>query len=115
MNPAIRPGLFEKIHLVFAMTCAFLSCQVLANGNMRCGESVIERGFTFFEVLERCGEPDLEYAWDHNYVPSVQARVTEWVYEQGTNKFRRILTFEEGRLRTIELRPKPVQRIEASK
>ena len=76
---------------------------------------MIERGFTFFEVLERCGEPDLEYAWDQNYVPGVQARVTEWVYEQGTNKFRRVLTFEEGRLRVIELRPKPVQRIEASK
>lgn len=74
---------------------------------MRCGENLIERGFTFFEVLERCGKPDLEYAWDTRYVPGVEARVTEWVYEQGSNRFRRVLTFEEGRLRNIELRSKP--------
>ena len=80
---------------------------LVSAGNMRCGSSLIERGHTFFEVLERCGRPDLEYAWDHEYVDGVQARVTEWVYEQGTNKFRRILTFEEGRLRRIELRQHP--------
>lgn len=75
--------------------------------SMRCGEKLIERGFTFFEVLERCGKPDLDYAWDRRYVPGVEARVTEWVYEQGGNRFRRVLTFEEGRLRNIELRSKP--------
>lgn len=74
---------------------------------MRCGDSIVQRGHTFFEVLERCGKPDLEYDWDHRYVPGVEARVTEWVYELGTNKFRRILRFEEGRLRNVELRPKP--------
>lgn len=74
---------------------------------MRCGDNIIERGFTFFEVLERCGKPDLEYDWDHRYVPGVEARVTEWVYELGTNKFRRVLRFEEGRLRKVELRSKP--------
>ena len=76
-------------------------------GTMRCGDDLIKRGFTFFEVAERCGQPDLSYAWDQRYVPGVEARVTEWVYEQGRNRFRRVLTFEEGRLRTIELRPKP--------
>jgi hypothetical protein len=81
--------------------------EVHAGGNMRCGEDVIQRGYTFFEVVERCGQPDLEYAFDFRYAPGVYARMTEWVYEQGMNKFRRVLTFEEGRLRTIELRPKP--------
>ena len=74
---------------------------------MRCGERIVQRGFTFFEVLERCGKPDLEYDWDHRYVPGVEANVTEWVYELGSNKFRRVLRFEEGRLRKVELRPKP--------
>lgn len=78
-----------------------------AFATMRCGDDLVQRGFTFFEVLERCGEPDLQYAWDQLYVPGVQARVTEWVYEQGPTRFRRVLTFEEGRLRDIELRPKP--------
>jgi hypothetical protein len=97
--------------LPLLLLCVALSSSVVAGGNMRCDERIIERGFTFFEVHERCGEPDLEYAWDHRYVPGVEARVTEWVYEQGRTKFRRVLTFEEGRLRTIELRPKPLERL----
>jgi len=86
---------------------------VVAAGPMRCGSNLIQRGFTFFEVLERCGRPDLEYSFDQSYAPGVQARVTEWVYEQGPNKFRRILTFEEGRLRDIELRPQPRESLES--
>ena len=80
---------------------------------MRCGDNIVQRGFTFFEVLERCGEPDLKYDWDHRYVPGVEANVTEWVYEQGSNKFRRVLRFEEGRLRKVELRPKPDASLES--
>ena len=75
--------------------------------SMRCGDNIIQRGQTFFEVLERCGKPDLQYDWDHRYVPGVEANVTEWVYELGSNKFRRVLRFEEGRLRKVEMRPKP--------
>ena len=80
---------------------------------MRCGDSIVQRGQTFFEVLERCGKPDLEYDWDHRYVPGVEAKVTEWVYELGTNKFRRVLRVEEGRLRKVELRPKPEVSLES--
>ena len=80
---------------------------------MRCGDNIVQRGFTFFEVLERCGKPDLEYDWDRRYVPGVEASVTEWVYELGSNKFRRILRFEEGRLREVELRPKPEASLES--
>ena len=89
------------------MLLSLLLAAAGSQANMRCGEDVVQRGHTFFEVLERCGKPDLEYAWDHRYVPGVEARVTEWVYEQGMNKFRRVLRFEEGRLRKVELRPKP--------
>ena len=99
---------------LFAAALLILSGPAFAGGNMRCDEHIIERSYTFFEVYERCGKPDLEYAWDHHYVPGVQARKTEWVYEQGRNKFRRVLTFEEGRLRTIELRPKPLERLSAT-
>lgn len=87
--------------------CLWLFAAAAAANNMRCGEHLIERGLTFFEVRERCGEPDLEYAWDEVYVPGVSARLTEWVYEQGPNRFRRVLTFDKGRLERIELRPKP--------
>ena len=97
--------------------CIFLALATGASsamaGSMRCGGDLVQRGHTFFEVLERCGKPDLEYAWDHHYVPGVEARLTEWVYEQGSNQFRRVLRFEEGRLRKIELRPKPELSLES--
>jgi hypothetical protein len=96
----------RRIVLV-SLTVSLVAPFAHAGGNMRCGEDLIQRGYTFFEVAERCGKPDLEYAFDFRYAPGVYARLTEWVYEQGKNKFRRILTFEQGRLRTIELRPKP--------
>ena len=90
-----------------------LFAAVVSAEPMRCGTYLIERGLTFFEVLERCGKADLEYSWDQSYAPGVQARVTEWVYEQGPNKFRRVLTFEEGRVRDIELRPHPKMSIKS--
>lgn len=95
------------------LVCLLVAVPAWPVSPMRCGGNVIQRGYTFFEVLERCGRPDLEYAWDEHYVPGVPARVTEWVYEQGTNRFRRVLTFEEGRLRTIELRPKPERSVDS--
>ncbi len=42
--------------------------------SMRCGDNIVQRGYTFFEVLERCGKPDLQYDWDHRYVPGVEAK-----------------------------------------
>jgi hypothetical protein len=93
--------------LPFGLLMLTLDGEEAAAETMRCGEHIVQRGFTFFEVLERCGKPDLQYDWDHRYVPGVEANVTEWVYEQGSNKFRRVLRFEEGRLRKVELRPKP--------
>jgi hypothetical protein len=74
---------------------------------MRCGESLVERGFTPLEVLERCGEPQFEMRWTDYRYPGVWMRVDEWIYDLGSNKFRRLLTFENGRLVRIELRDKP--------
>ena len=99
--------------LPFTVLLLALSGEQTAAEPMRCGEHIVQRGFTFFEVLERCGKPDLEYDWDHRYVPGVEANVTEWVYELGSNKFRRVLRFEEGRLRKVELRPKPEVSLES--
>jgi len=78
-----------------------------ASAEMRCGESLVERGFTPLEVLERCGEPQFEMAWSDYRYPGIWLRVDEWTYNLGSNKFRRLLTFENGRLIRIEVRDKP--------
>ena len=101
------------LSLAVLMVCALLLAAIPASATMRCDDSVLERGYTFIEVIERCGQPDLVFQRLQLYVPGVYAPVEEWTYEQGSNKFRRLLTFENGRLRRIELRPKPEVPIEA--
>ncbi len=75
---------------------------------MRCDTHVVSRGLTFLEVLERCGAPDAQYARVDVRVAGLYLPVEEWIYELGSNRFRRLLTFENGRLTRIEQRPKPV-------
>ncbi len=88
-------------------SCALAGSAAVAD--MRCGESLVEHGFTPLEVLERCGEPQFRTHWsDYSYgVPGIWVRTDEWTYDLGSNRFRRLLTFENGRLVRIELRAKP--------
>jgi hypothetical protein len=73
----------------------------------RCDTDLVRRGMTPLEVVERCGEPHYEFGWTDFRYPGLFVRVDEWTYELGRNKFRRLLTFENGRLVRIETRSKP--------
>lgn len=84
-----------------------------AAGHLRCDTDLVRKGQALFEVLERCGEPGFEYSRvDYRY-PGYLVNIDEWVYDVGKNKFRRLLTFENGRLVDIELRSKPRRRLSA--
>ena len=74
---------------------------------LRCDQSVISKGFTHYEVAERCGEPAFEFSRvDYRY-PGYTVQVDEWTYDLGRNQFRRLLRFENGRLVHIQTRRKP--------
>jgi len=70
--------------------------------------TLVSEGQHAFEVLEMCGEP----AYQHSHVEyrgvdvgvfwAVPVHVEEWVYDLGDVKFKRLLRFEDGRLRRIE-------------
>ena len=75
--------------------------------NMRCEFGTVHRGLTPFEVLLRCGGAVFEQTRLEHREPGYYVQVDEWVYQQGTNKFQRLLRFENGRLRRIELLDKP--------
>ena len=60
-----------------------------------------------FEVSERCGAPLAEYSRLEYLHPQVVVYVDEWVYRFGTNKFQRLLRFENGRLQRIRTLDKP--------
>ena len=81
----------------------------------RCGQSVVDRGLVFIEVLERCGTPIFQYSRPTYLVPGVLVLVDEWVYEPGSTRFRRLLTFENGRLVKIEKRSRPIRSAEQLK
>lgn len=78
-----------------------------AAAGFRCDTDLVDRGMTPFEVLERCGAPEHDIGWTDYRYPGLLVRVDEWLYELGSNRFRRLLTFENGRLRHIETRDKP--------
>jgi len=92
--------------------CAALAAGGVRAGGLRCEDQLIQEGFTFVEVLERCGTPAFETQRPEWLVPGVVVFVDEWTYELGRNRFRRLLTFENGRLVRIETRPKPERLIE---
>jgi len=78
----------------------------------RCNGSIIQTGLTIAEVLARCGEPQSR---DVATVP-IRARnihgasyvvgtasIEYWVYRRRGGQFPAFLTFDQGRLRDIEL------------
>ena len=109
----VRRGLL--VTLLLASFSLLPALPAVADSVMRCDTYVVSRGFTFLEVLERCGEPDLQLRRVEFLVQGVYLPVEEWYYEFGGNRFRRLLTFENGRLTRIEQRPKPVASIRALK
>lgn len=92
-----------------AIACVSLLWPFLAAANAqdRCDHSVISRGQTFYEVEERCGAPVAQYSRVDFRYPGYLVHIDEWVYDYGRNRFRRQLTFENGRLRRIEKRSRP--------
>lgn len=100
-----RAGSARQVARQALLLCSLAS--VSAAAEMRCGQSLVERGFTPIEVYERCGPPQVEMQWTDYRYPGIWLRIDEWTYHLGTNKFRRLLTFENGRLIRIELREKP--------
>jgi hypothetical protein len=99
-------GRFASIAL-----CCLIALLALAalpvQANLRCDSSLIARGQTILEVLERCGAPEFEMQFADYRYPGYLVQVHEWTFELGSNKFRRLLTFENGRLVRIEVLGKP--------
>lgn len=98
------PAMVRIFMLIAGLT--LLAGQADAAG-LRCDTVLVDRGMTPLEVTERCGAPEYQAAFfDYRY-PGVLVHVDEWLYHLGSNRFRRLLTFENGRLVRIETRSKP--------
>lgn len=102
-----------------------LSPQAARADGMRCGSRIVSEGDTLYDVRSICGEPvsatrRLEYRTIRQHIPgpcvpqggqmrcgyveerTVEVVIDELVYDLGSNKFIRYLTFEQGKLRDVQ-------------
>ena len=72
---------------------------------LRCGDRLVELGERTAEVLAKCGAPLTRDRWTETRTHDgkiLLVNVEEWVYSADDGSFRRLLRFENGRLRSIE-------------
>lgn len=89
------------------MPLLVLMLSPFASADMRCEYGLVSRGLTPFEVRQRCGEAVYVDRRVEHRPPGYFIHVDEWIYDQGDTRFQRLLRFENGRLRRIELLGKP--------
>lgn len=108
--------------IILLITLCLSSQWVLASG-MRCGTKLVSIGDDFDQVTSKCGSPASTYSVGKKiveaYNPSTgqqeydqgtstyikeykEILVEVWVYDQGGNKFRKKLFFENGELVSVE-------------
>lgn len=83
-----------------------------ADDSMRCGNVLITVGMVGAQVTAKCGEPkDREVTEVPQRVRRANGttavtgtlRVERWTYDRGYGQFPALLTFEDGKLKSIKL------------
>jgi hypothetical protein len=102
----------RRTTLLAITALALVSVAGYADETMRCGNALITVGMVGSQVVAKCGQPK-----DKNVSEAVQrarrgsrspavagtSRVEHWTYDRGYGKFPALLTFESGKLKSIEL------------
>jgi hypothetical protein len=97
----------------FAATACLLAASfgAFAADTMRCEGAIVREGMIAGEVLAKCGEPSSKRveevpirARNRNGGVNVvgSAKIETWVYDRGAGQFPAALTFDEGKLKSIE-------------
>ena len=87
-----------------------------ADDVMRCGTAIVNTGMVASQVVAKCGEPQSK---EVETVPikrrtasggvntTGSTRIERWIYDRGYGQFPALLTFEQGKLKSIELLARP--------
>lgn len=69
----------------------------------RCGNDLVGEGDRKYEVLTQCGEPDFRESYAEGYLEGIGpvGIVEQWYYNSGPGSLVRVLTFHQGRLRSV--------------
>lgn len=96
--------------LIFAFVCT--AHTAFADDIIRCKGALIRSGMIAPEVVSKCGEPGskaiesipvrVRRANGSSGILGV-AQIERWTYDRGPGQFPALLTFEEGKLKSVEL------------
>ena len=107
--------MLRRIAILFlnALAIAFAATgPAAADDSLRCGTGLATLGMVMDQVLAKCGEPQSRSTEEVpikarartgavNTVGST--RIERWTYERGYGQLPALLTFEHGKLKSIEL------------
>jgi hypothetical protein len=118
----------NRLSLYVLLVCLLFSGQLFA---LRCGRSLVESGDYREDVYDKCGEPDTiqshyekranlnhadnsifnnssrnrapnsRFNYGQAYYQEVEVLVEEWRYDFGSSRLRKLLRFENGKLKEI--------------
>ena len=97
---------------VIGVAAALGSSFALADDVMRCGGSLVRVGMIAQQIVAKCGEPQDKTVEEVPVRVRTRAggvnnvgvtRVERWTYDRGYGQFPALLTFEEGKLKSLEL------------
>ena len=83
-----------------------------ADDALRCGNAIVTTGMVADQVTAKCGEPSSKSTEEtpmttrsrHGTVKTVAGgRIERWTYDRGYGQLPALLTFEHGKLKSIEL------------
>ena len=106
--------LHRRFHAVAltALLGGLLGFVARADETLRCGNSLVTVGMVSAQVVAKCGQPKDKSSTDvarrarraNGSSAAVGAvHVERWTYDRGYGKFPALLTFEQGKLKSIEL------------
>jgi hypothetical protein len=118
--PHTRAGLARGLEWRAAMAVTLLALvaqfPVGADDMLRCGSVLINVGMVAPEVTAKCGAPKDKSITESprrvhrpngTTATAGTVRVERWTYDRGYGKFPAVLTFEDGKLKSIELLTRP--------
>lgn len=97
---------------VVGVAVALGSPFAVADDTMRCGGALVRAGMIAPEIVAKCGEPKDKVVEEVPVRVRTRAggvnnvgvtRVERWTYDRGYGQFPAVLTFEEGKLKSLEL------------
>jgi uncharacterized protein DUF2845 len=103
----------RRIVILFAVAFTIAGAAT-ADDSLRCGNTLVTLGMVADQVLAKCGEPQSKSTEEVpvkarartgavNTVGST--RIERWTYDRGYGQLPALLTFEHGKLKSIELLP----------